>query len=398
MNWTKENLEKAVWDLTPEAIIADYLEKNVPYEEYLSQVAKKEKAVANMQNAKNILQKAEQKYPQHLDFASVNADINEIKNYAILIMAGGEGERLRVSLEEKGYSKEDLADFTKATFPIPDTNYKFGALEVNLRMIAEICAKINSDIPVIITTGPVGSDTEKIIPQVLQKNANFGVKNLRVIAQNERFHLTNDNKIVFDENLKPITNPDETGGPIAKLKESGILSELEKSGIEKIIVLQGTAVYSKEILPIIASAGKNFDGLGIGIARNNFPENDPYGTFVIADGVLRIVEKDTRTADTYKIRSDNPHSEDGKYLPYNTGFYVFSVEMLKNAEMPDYATPPKIILDGIEKSPKIGYAATDIIAFAKSPAVLTISDSDFRVIKNAEDIDILAEIIKKFNL
>jgi len=392
MAWTKENLEKVVFnfvdfDEKKQARIADFLNKNVSFDEYLLQVAKKEKAVVNMQNAKSILQKAEQKYPEHLDFASVSADINEMKNYAILIMAGGEGERLRVSLKEKGYSDEDLADFTKATFPIPETNYKFGALEVNLRMIAEICGKINYDIPVIITTGPFGSDTEKIIPQVLAKNANFGVKNVSVIAQNERFHLTDDNKIVFDENLKPITNPDETGGPIVAMMKKINLTAI------KIIVLQGTAVYSKKILPIIATAGKNFDGLGIGIARNSFPENDPYGTFVSADGVLRIVEKDTRTAETYKIQS-----EDGKFLPYNTGFYVFSVEMLKNAEMPDYATPPKIILDGIEKSPKIGYAATDIITFAKTPAVLTISDSDFRVIKNAEDIDILAEIIKKFDL
>lgn len=401
MSWTKENLKKAIFEFAKlyenkQKIIAEFLEENVSFDEYLTQVAKKEKAVANMLKTRNILQKADQKYPQNLDFANVSIDYNEIKNYAILIMAGGEGERLRVSLEEKGYSKEDLADFTKATFPIPDTNYKFGALEVNLRMIADICNKNNCDIPVIITTGPVGSDTEKIIPQVLNKNANFGVKNVSVIAQNERFHLTNDNKIVFEfdgNTAKAITNPDETGGPIAKLKESGILDELDKSGIKKIIVLQGTAVYSKEILPIIATAGKNFDGLGIGIARSEFPENDPYGTFVIADNVLRIVEKDTRTAETYKIQNEN-----GKFLPYNTGFYVFSVEMLKNAEMPDYATPPKIILDSIEKSPKIGYAATDIIAFAKKPAVLTISDSDFRVIKNAEDIDILAEIIKKFSL
>jgi hypothetical protein len=66
--------------------------------------------------------------------------------------------------------------------------------------------------------------------------------------------------------------------------------------------------------------------------------------------------------------------------------------------MPDYATPPKIILEEIEKSPKIGYAATDIIAFAKKPAVLTVSNDDFRVIKNAEDIDILARIITDFGL
>jgi len=355
------------------------LQNNISFDEYQRQVAKKEKAIANMKNAKNVLLGTEQKYPQHLDFSQVCVNLQDLNDCAFLIMAGGEGERLRVSLKEKGYSDDDLKDFTKATFPIPNTAYKFGALEVNLRLIS----KINSNIPVILTTGPVGSDTEKIIPKIMKENANFGVKNLEIIAQNERLHLTNDNKIVF-ENSKPITNPDETGGPIAKLKESGLLEKLEKNGIKKIIVLQGTAVYSKETLPIIASAGKNFDGMGIGILRENFPEKDPYGTFVLAGKNLRIIEKEVRTSDTYNVKNEN-----GKYLPYNTGFYVFDINLLKNVEMPDYATPPKIISGEIEPSPKIGYAATDIIAFAKNAAVLTISNDDFCVIKNADDIDIL---------
>ncbi|MCL2844315.1 MAG: hypothetical protein FWE23_02545 [Chitinivibrionia bacterium] len=390
MSWTKEQIAKSVFnfgnsDKQTQEKIAEFLQNNISFDEYSRQVAKKEKAIANMKNAKNSLTGIGVKYPQHLDFSQVAVDLQDMKNCAFLIMAGGEGERLRVSLKEKGYSDDDLKDFTKATFPIPNTAYKFGALEVNLRLIA----KINCEIPVILTTGPVGSDTQILIPKILKENANFGVKNLEIIAQNERLHLTSDNKIVF-ENGKPITNPDETGGPIAKLKESGILENLEKKGVQKIIVLQGTAVYSKEILPIIASAGKNFDGMGIGIQRENFPEKDPYGTFVLAGENLRIIEKEVRTPDTYNIKN-----ESGKYLPYNTGFYAFDINLLKNIVLPDYATPPKIILSEIEPSPKVGYAATDIIAFAKKPAVLTISNDDFCVIKNADDIDVLGEFCGK---
>ena len=389
MSWTMKQIEKSVFnfekfDKRTRGKIIEFLQNNISFDDYLKQVEKKKKAIANTQNAKNILLGTQQKYPRHSDFSQISLNSHDIKNYAILITAGGEGERLRVSLKEKGYSDDDLKDFTKATFPIPNTDYKFGALEVNLKMLAEL----NAEIPVIVTMGPVGSDTEKIIPKVLRKNANFGVKNIEIIAQNERLHLTNENKIVFEigeENIKPVTNPDETGGPIAKLKDGGILENLEKSGIKKIMILQATAVYSKKIIPIIAAAGQNYDGLGIGILRNEFIETDPYGTFVsINDYNLRIIEKEVRMPQTYAIKNEN-----GKFLPYNTGFYVFDIELLKKIEMPDYATPPKIILEGIEKSPKIGYAATDIIAFAKNPAVLTISDDDFRVIKNAEDIDIL---------
>jgi len=390
MSWTIELIKKRVFnfaefDVNAQEEIVEYLLENLPFDEYSNQLERKEKAVANMKNAKNVLLGTRQKYPQHLDYSSVCADLKDLQSCAFLIMAGGEGERLRVSLKEKGYGDDDLRDFTKATFPIPNTDYKFGALEVNLRLIS----KINDKIPVIITTGPLGSDTEKIIPKILKENANFGVKNLEFIAQNKRLHLTNDGKIVF-ENGSPVTNPDETGGPIAKLKECGLLEKLEKSGVKKIIVLQGTAVYSKEILPIIASAGKNFDGLGIGILREKFPETDPYGTFVSAEEKLRIIEKEVRTPETYAIRNEKQ-----KFLPYNTGFYVFDVELLKNLEMPDYATPPKIILSGIEASPKIGFAATDIIAFAKNPAVLSICGDDFCVIKNADDIDVLGDFCRK---
>ncbi|MDR0303248.1 MAG: hypothetical protein LBH98_00525 [Chitinispirillales bacterium] len=410
MPWDKEKIERFVWnyenyDISQQAKIEKYLRENVSFEEFCKQRRQKTKAIENGIAAKNILLGARQKYPQRIDYSQISVNLQDIKKYAVLIMAGGEGERLRLSLEERGYSKDDLRDFTKATFPIPNTKFKFGALEVNLKTIAELSKSINYEIPTIITTGPKNSDTDEIIPKILSENANFGVKNIEIIAQNERFHLTCDDKIVFEINgseIKPVKNPDETGGPIAKLKEpqkngKSILENLEKNGIKKIIVLQGTAVYSKRILPVIAAAGLNYDGLGIGILRENFPEYDPYGTFVSVkndgDFNLRIVEKNMRTCDTYKVKDEN-----GKFLPYNTGFYVFDIDLLKNVEMSDYATPPKIILEGIDLSSKIGFAATDIISFAKKPAVLTISNDDFHVIKNVEDLNVLTEIITKFGL
>jgi len=384
MNWTTEQIKNAVFDFdkkneSEQKKIAKYLKKNISYDKYQMQVRQKEKAIGNMKVEKNVLSGSEQFYPDHLDFSEINVNLADLNNCAFLIMAGGEGERLRVSLKERGYSDNDLKDFTKSTFPIPNKPYKFGALEVNLRLIS----KLDDKIPVIITTGPKGSNTERIIPKILKRNNYFGIKNLEILAQNERLHLTDDNKIVFVGNC-PVTNPDETGGPIAKFKESGVLEKLENKGITKLIVLQGIAVYSEEILPLIASAGKDFDGMGIGILRDNFPKTDPYGTFVFSQGKLRIVEKEIRTPETYKIT--NPS---GKFLPYNTGFYVFELNLLKNIDLPDYATPPKIISEKMT-SPKIGFAMTDIISLAKKAAVLTISNKDFCVIKNAEDIDGLA--------
>ena len=90
--------------------------------------------------------------------------------------------------------------------------------------------------------------------------------------------------------------------------------------------------------------------------------------------------------------------ETGNYLPLNTGFYVFSRSLLASCDLPDYATPPKEILPDMERAPKIGYAATDILSLAHNPAILTVSESSFGVIKNADDLDRLAAHGKKFGL
>ena len=92
------------------------------------------------------------------------------------------------------------------------------------------------------------------------------------------------------------------------------------------------------------------------------------------------------------------NKEGAYYLPYNTGFYVFDISLIKENSLPDYATPPKEIVPEIEKSPKIGYAATDIISFANKPAVLTIPKDSFGVLKECEDLKKLAEIGKKYSL
>jgi len=66
--------------------------------------------------------------------------------------------------------------------------------------------------------------------------------------------------------------------------------------------------------------------------------------------------------------------------------------------LPDYATPPKEILPEIERSPKIGYAATDLLPLALNPVILTVSPDTYAVIKTADDLETLSEAAHRFGL
>ena len=85
-------------------------------------------------------------------------------------------------------------------------------------------------------------------------------------------------------------------------------------------------------------------------------------------------------------------------MPYNTGFYIFEKELLINASLPDFATPPKEILPDIVRSPKVGYAATDLIKLADKPAVLVVPQEWYGVLKHAENLKELSSMAKMYKL
>lgn len=409
--WTIRQLEECVAEfqsLTAQKKdeLTTVLNQKFSCETYQLQNELRQKALANQIESKRVLSGAKQLYPATMQAERLSTSVTELAGYAIVLTAGGEGERLRLSLADLGYTEEQLHNFTKATFPLPGLSNDFGALQANLCLIAKICRDYDLNIPVVITTGPAGSTTAEYIPQILKKYNNFGVKLLRVICQAERLHLNNDGKIVADINsvpTSPLTNPDETGGPLMQLREvteagNSCLEWFSQNNCHKILVLQATALYNPAMLSAMALAGKEFDGLGVGIARAEFLPADPYGTFVKIckndSEQLVIVEKDIRNEETYQLKDKT----ETHFLPFNTGFYVFDCSLLKNGQLPDYATPPKEQLPNLPKSPKIGYAATDILTLAKNPAVLTVPAEWFAVIKSADDLNVLADLASKCGL
>jgi len=409
--WTRDSARQTVYafdDLLPkqqDALIA-YCNAHYPPSTYERHLACRKRAMENARRAKEVLSGVIQKFPPLLTRETVGGAREDLRDAAIVLTAGGEGERLKKSLMERGAGEAQLKDFTKATYPLSGFYADFGALQTNLCLIAWLSRQAGFDIPVIVTTGPAGSVTARVVPEIVGSHVGFGLKHIKILEQDARLHLTMDDKIAYSmegDNPMPVTHPDETGGPLMKLKRGGdgrtsLLTWLEELDCSKLIVLQATGLYDPALLPAMASALTQYDCIGAGIPRAVFDAKDPFGTYVsivnnTAERVV-IVEQDIRNDATRALRDETGRF----YLPYNTGLYALKKELLAESDLPDYATPPKEILPHLPRSPKIGYAATDIFSLSGNAAVLSIPGESFAVIKNADDLSALAELGKRFGL
>ena len=411
-NWTIDALKNVFYnwnslDAAQAASLLEFMNARFPPPVFQEHLDKRRNAIKNALNSKRLLEGAAQCFPKVLSHQGLNRSFDSMRGFAVVFTAGGEGERLRLSLLNKGVSADNLRDFTKATYPLKDFFKGFGALQINLAMIRWICAGSGLDIPVIVTTGPQGSLTHRVIPKILKEHNNFGLANLRIVAQDERLHFTSEEQAAFqiiDGRPLPVTQPDETGGPLMKLKqkpnanEPSTLEWLASLGCSKLLIVQGTAIYEPAMLSLMACAAKEHDCVGVGIPRSSFDSKDPFGTFVTIqkDGreATCIIEQDIRNDATRSITDESS----GAFLPFNTGFYALDRKLLEQRNLPDYATPPKEVLPDLPRSPKIGYAATDILPLAKRPLILTVKPDMYAVIKTAEDLETMSETAVRFGL
>jgi hypothetical protein len=410
--WTLESAGRAVHafdslSARQQLSLVEYCNKKFPPSVFKRHALCRKRALANALRSKETLSDVVQRFPPIIQSETHKGGGDDLRGAAIVLTAGGDGERLKKSLIAGGTPEKDLKDFTKATFPLPGFPGGYGSLQANLCLIAALSEQFGVDIPVVVTTGPAGSATARVIPEIMRAHRQFGLKHIRTIEQEERLHLTMDNTIAYavdHETVQPVTHPDETGGPLMKLKQRGfdggesVLEWLADYGCTKMMVLQATGLYDPKLLVSLASALKEHDCVGAGILRTSFPSKDPFGTYVsiVNRGVEKvvIVEQEIRNQATLGLKD-----ESGRYyLPYNTGLYAFGTTLLEKSDLPDYATPPKEILPDLPRSPKVGYAATDIFSLGKKAGVLCVPADSFAVIKTVDDLAALSELGKRYGI
>jgi len=202
---------------------AELMNRRFPPSVFSDQINKRRRAIQNAESSKKLLDDAKQCFPDVSDGQSVtNSSLSDLSGCGIVFTAGGDGERLRLSLIERGVPEESLKDFTKATYPLKGFPNAFGALQINLAMVGRICRDYGIEVPVIVTTGPKGSVTDRVIPEIINKYDNFGLSDIMIIPQGERLHFTLGEKIAVkltEGKLSPIVQPDETGGPLMMLRQ-----------------------------------------------------------------------------------------------------------------------------------------------------------------------------------
>ena len=410
--WTLESAKSAIHDFDKaprerQTKTIKFLNENYPPSVFADHLERRRRALINARDQREVLNGARQLFPPLMSSEENARDARDLEGCAVVLTAGGEGERLKTSLLARGISESDLKDFTKATWPLPGFFGDYGALQANLRLLSVLAKRHGLTLPVIVTTGPAGSTTARIIPQLLRQHENFGLERVLTVEQDERLHFTLDEKIVLtgpDGAPRPVTHPDETGGPLMKLKKPCVgmdrivLDWIRKLGCDKILLLQATGLYEPRLLFQMAFGLATFDCVGVGIARTRFEATDPFGTYVTTvkngrENVV-IVEQGIRNEATLQVMDESKT----RFLPYNTGLYAFTVDLLEKGDLPDYATPPKEVLRFLPRSPKIGYAATDLFTLAKKPGVLSIPRDWFEVIKNADDLQKLADLGRRFGI
>lgn len=367
-----------------------------------------------------LLADATQSYPPVREEPIPDFEPAHLENVAIVFTAGGDGERLRESLLKSGAaSREALGDFTKATWHLQ--GLKCGTLELDLRVLAASIKRHSlKNIVVIVTTGPPGSVTHRVIPELLAQQDNFGLgDSLMVVSQGERLHFSNDGKIVWRRDpggLKVMTQPDESGGPLMAMNspplgQSGdsVLSRMRSRGIEALMLLQGTSVYRTGVVEKIASALATARTRGVQLIGSGqlrpFMEGkdwskDKGGTYVeVRPGFrgekeVHILESFERTEASLKVTDE----KSAYFAPNNTGYYGFDLKLLDGLALPDYATDPKGFdgLEGeVEKAVKVGYAATHVLPLASTYELICLEDTDCVALKDEKNLVTIGETLLK---
>lgn len=106
-HWSIESLGEKIHDfcnlsLTRQHELLEYMNTNFPPQKFKQQLSMRSKALQNMENAKNTLEGATQSFPSFIEANSIDTNPESLHGFAFVLTAGGEGERLRLSLQKNG--------------------------------------------------------------------------------------------------------------------------------------------------------------------------------------------------------------------------------------------------------------------------------------------------------
>jgi UDP-N-acetylglucosamine pyrophosphorylase len=236
---------------------------------------------------------------------------------AVLIMAGGQGSRLR-------------APVPKALMEI-DIPSKMTLLEIQLRRIKKLLSLSGApkttgstwlDIPVYILTS---DSTHSAIAAYLLQKKNFGLAHVRLVKQRQLPAVTPGGEFVLSEKYKVMAAPNGNGAIFQELKDSGALDEMKRFGVKYVDVHPIENLLAKPADPFFVGALSYEEGdAGIKVVRKRPRER--IGTLCKRGEKTVVVEY-----------SEIPEGYEEAYCYGNTGLQLYSISVIEaaaSAELP----------------------------------------------------------------
>ncbi|KAH0791946.1 UDPGP type 1 family protein [Histomonas meleagridis] len=248
------------------------------------------------------------------DYDSVNEDVvaNGIDalshgEVAVVIMAGGQGSRLRAPLP-------------KALIEL-DIPSKMTLLEIQLRRIRKLHNMLLSygqnpkPIPVYILTS---ESTHSTIAAYLLQHRNFGLTHVMLVKQKQLpARKLSNGEFVLSNPTKVCAAPNGNGAVFSALKESGALKQMKELGIRYVDIHPIDNALARPADPFFVGAMIYEEGDAAIKVIRKLPK-EKMGTVCKRDGKTVIIEY-----------SEIPEGEESLYPYGNTALQLYSIEVIE---------------------------------------------------------------------
>ncbi len=294
------------------------------------------------------------------------------RRQGVIIAAAGEGSRLLEAAVQQGLLPPDaLEHYVKPTVPITPVVGK-STLQVQLETFAEEAHSYGVPLPVAVV---IHEEAGRHVRELLEKNGDFGLPNLRLVVQGMNPVLDGDGLIVLKQDGSVAFNPDGTGGVVrAALDQELRQWFLHLLGPQAQLFLNnGDMLLNQEILQLVsgAASASPFVGLGYFYPTERKPDKPAEHRFGL--GTFAVVQKEWQKRVAIVEYKERPQIEGlpeaveqveakGSSVVANSGLYV---EPLQGAEarlsvLPDHVQRNRDVVGVAGKVQKVERFATDL--------------------------------------